>query len=203
MTRSNAEFRALMDMVGYTDRDVEFATGMAFDRDDVPDEAWQAVDAAYARQRAFLRGMVGLAIMDGKPVTLPYRLGGDVAVRKENANNRALASALVALGFNVSWEEGIPLGSDGADMTEIPEPTITEMGLQDAIRHVVGSTGKSQREMSLELGKRETWLNQAITRQKSIAANRVAYIANACGWTLRFRNRKTGECVELDPDGEE
>lgn len=210
MERTFAEFNAIMGMTGYTcnliARDLGTTEGAIVDSiyggNGIPDEVWGVLDAARERQRKYVRSMLGIALMDEKPVELPYARENAGDLRVVNANNLAAAYVLMANGIDVLWVDSIVDMPDAPD----PEPVVSdvlEMGLKDALRYVVESTGKSQREISLALGKRDTWLNQAITRQKSISTERVAYIASLCGWELRFRKRGTDECIVIDDDSEE
>lgn len=69
----------------------------------------------------------------------------------------------------------------------------------EAIRAMLGASGKSQRGVSIELGRTHNWLNSTLGIAQDTKAGTLAAIAKVCGYELQLVNRDTGDVLTIDP----
>lgn len=72
----------------------------------------------------------------------------------------------------------------------------------DAIKLMLKECGKSQRAVSLEMGRTQNWLNSTLLIAKDSKAGTLAHIADICGFDLLLRSRSTGKEIQIDPTDE-
>lgn len=73
------------------------------------------------------------------------------------------------------------------------------MDSREVLRYVVNQSGKSQRAISIELGKVPTYISATFTQGSIPTIETLANIANVCGYDLALINRATGETIAIDP----
>lgn len=73
------------------------------------------------------------------------------------------------------------------------------MESKEALRYVVNHSGKSQRAISVELGKVPTYISATFTQGSIPTVETLANVANVCGYDLLLVNRETGETISIDP----
>lgn len=75
------------------------------------------------------------------------------------------------------------------------------MDVTDCIRRMVGSSGRSARQLSRDMGRAPTWLATVVSRGTDTGASRLAMIARACGWRLVLRSDADEMEVSEHADG--
>ena len=66
-----------------------------------------------------------------------------------------------------------------------------------AISAAVNGSGKSRRQVSIDLGRNETFIGTAIQRRRDVQTSVMAEIAAVCGYQLQLVGH--GETIVIDP----
>ena len=77
------------------------------------------------------------------------------------------------------------------------------MDSSEVLRYVVNHSGKSQRAISIELGKVPTYISSTFTQRSIPTIETMANIANVCGYDLVLIKRSSNEQIRIDPQTEE
>lgn len=74
------------------------------------------------------------------------------------------------------------------------------MQAQEAFRYVLDNSGKSQRQISRDLGKVDTFISSMLSGKRTPGLQLMANVADVCGYDLLLVNRQTGEAIPIDPN---
>lgn len=72
------------------------------------------------------------------------------------------------------------------------------MQAQEAFRYVLDNSGKSQRQISRDLGKVDTFISSMLSGGRTPGLQLMANVSDVCGYDLVLVNRSTGETIKLD-----
>lgn len=70
---------------------------------------------------------------------------------------------------------------------------------RDALTLIVNNSGMSMRALSFSIGRSENFVFQTIKNKSVQKVDTMALIADAAGYDLLLRNRKTGSEIIIDP----
>lgn len=77
------------------------------------------------------------------------------------------------------------------------------MKAENAIREVVGDSGKSMYRVSLDMGRSRLYIGRAVSGGQIPTIRTMAEICDATGHDLLVRNRTTGREIIIDPPRKE
>ena len=77
------------------------------------------------------------------------------------------------------------------------------MESKEALRYIIGRSGKPKTKISLELGKTSGYINAYLSIGRTPGMDVFASIADVCGYDLLLVNRETGETIPIDPTGQD
>ena len=73
------------------------------------------------------------------------------------------------------------------------------MKAENAIKEVVGDSGKSMYRVSLDMGRSKLYIARAVNVNQTPTIRTMAEICDATGHDLLVRNRTTGREIVIDP----
>lgn len=69
----------------------------------------------------------------------------------------------------------------------------------DSFRYVLDKSGKSQRAISRELGKVDTFVSSMLAARRTPGMQLMADVCNVCNYDLVLVDRATGDTIKIDP----
>ena len=72
------------------------------------------------------------------------------------------------------------------------------MQAKEAFRYVLDHSSKSQRQVSRELNRVDTFISSMLANERVPGLQAMANIASVCGFDLVLVNRSTGETIPID-----
>lgn len=75
------------------------------------------------------------------------------------------------------------------------------METRRAIRRIVHLSGKSQRQVSEDMGRSPNFVSAVLTQKRTPSTDLMAEIAEVCGYELQLVKKGGGEVIVLDGKG--
>ena len=72
------------------------------------------------------------------------------------------------------------------------------MQAQEAFRYALDNSGKSQRQISRDLGKVDTFISSMLSGGRTPGLQLMANVADVCGYDLLLVDRTTGDTIKID-----
>lgn len=73
------------------------------------------------------------------------------------------------------------------------------MKAEEIVRTLVENSGISKRQVSLSMGRSESFIGAVIAQSRMPNIELASEIADACGYDTIFRSRETGKEIKVDP----
>ena len=72
------------------------------------------------------------------------------------------------------------------------------MDAKNALRRIVTLSGKTQRQISSDMGRSENFVSAVRTQKRTPNADLMAEMAQACGYDLQLAKKGGGEVITID-----